>query len=86
MNPPSDRDAEFDYETLKRVLLTSAVRILDICNLYFRHGLSAREIAARTGTTEAAVRKVIQRARRKLAGASNGTLSSRFDVLAQHTR
>jgi DNA-directed RNA polymerase specialized sigma24 family protein len=86
MNPPSDRDADVDLETLKRLLLTPAVRTLRICNLYFRQGCAAREIAARTGTTEAAVRKVIQRARRKLAGASNGTLSSRFDVLAQHTR
>jgi hypothetical protein len=35
VNPPSDRDAGFDYETLKRVLLTPAVRTLRICTLYF---------------------------------------------------
>jgi DNA-directed RNA polymerase specialized sigma24 family protein len=67
VKPPSDRDADLDYETLKRVLLTPAMRMLDICNLYFRQGLSAREIATRAGMTESAVRKVIQRARRKLA-------------------
>ncbi len=63
----SDRDATLDVVTLKRLLLSSAVRTLHICRLYFHEGRSAREIADSTGLTEAAVRKVIQRARRKLA-------------------
>ena len=66
MKPPSDRDADLDYETLRRVLLTPAVRTLHICTLYFREGRSAAEIAAAMAMSEAAVRKVIQRARRKL--------------------
>ena len=63
----SDRDADVDYELLKRMLLRPAVRILRIADLYFRQGMGAREIATRTGTTEAAVRKVVQRVRRKLS-------------------
>ncbi len=79
MKPPADRDADLDYETLKRVLLTSAVRTLQICTLYFREGRSGAEIAAAMGMTEGAVRAVIKRARRKLAAFRNGVLSPRFD-------
>ena len=79
MTPPSDRDTDFDYETLKRMLLTTAVKTLHICNLYFRQGRNAREIAAAMGMSESAVRAVIKRARRKLAAFRNGALSPRFD-------
>jgi len=66
MKPSSDRDADLDYETLKRVLLTPAARTLHICTLYFREGRSAAEIAAAMGMSEGAVRQTIRRARRKL--------------------
>jgi DNA-directed RNA polymerase specialized sigma24 family protein len=84
MNPPSDRDADLDLETLKRLLLTPALRTLHVCNLYFRHGLTAREIAAKVGLSEGAVRQVILRARRKLAAGSHSTPSYRFDVFPQN--
>lgn len=58
----SDRDADLDYETLKRLLLTPAVRNLHICNLYFLEGRSAAEIARAKKMTESAVRAVIHRA------------------------
>ena len=66
MEPPSDRDTDFDYETLKRMLLTPAVKTLHICTLYFRQGRNAREIAAAMGMSEGAVRQTIRRARSKL--------------------
>jgi len=78
---PSDRDADLDYETLKRVLLTPAVRTLRVCNLYFREGRSAAEIGATVGMSESAVRSVIKHARRKLAASRNGAKMPRFDVI-----
>ena len=84
MKPPSDRDEDFDYETLQRLLLTSAVRTLRTCNLYFRQGRSAGEIAAKMGMSEGAVRQVIRRVRRKLAAVSPSTPLYRFDVFPQN--
>lgn len=84
MKPPYDRDADIDYETLKRILVTSAARTLHICNLYFRQGSSAGEIAAEMGMSEGAVRQVIRRVRRKLAAFSPSTPSYRFDVFPKN--
>jgi DNA-directed RNA polymerase specialized sigma24 family protein len=75
--PP--RDAARDLETLKVLLLTPALRTLHMCNRYVADGWSARRIAEEMHTTEAAVRKAVGRALKKLA-ALNGTKLSRFDV------
>jgi DNA-directed RNA polymerase specialized sigma24 family protein len=73
-----DRDATFDIEVLKRVLLRPVARVIDICHMYGQ-GRSAKEIAEVMGMSESAVRAVIKRARRKLAAFRNGALSPRFD-------
>jgi predicted DNA-binding protein YlxM (UPF0122 family) len=80
--PPYDRDAARDLETLKIVVLAPTLRIMHMCERYLRDGWSARRIAEEMNTTEAAVRKVVARALKKL-DALNGTKVSRFELFSQ---
>lgn len=77
--PSYDRDAAYDREALRILVLTPGLRILHMCERYVFDGWSARRIAEEMNMTEAAVRKAVGRALKKLH-ALNGTLPSRFEV------
>jgi hypothetical protein len=77
--PPYDRDAAPDMQTLRILLLLPGLRILHMCDRYCMDGWSARRIAEEMSMSEAAVRKAVGRALKKLADL-NGTVLSRIDL------
>jgi len=56
-----------DDEEMKRRLVGPAVRVWHACNLYWRLGLTAREVAGELRTSEGAVRQIIHRVTRMAA-------------------
>jgi hypothetical protein len=76
---PYDRDAAPDMQTLRILLLLPGLRTIHMCNRYCLDGWAARRIAEEMNMSEAAVRKAVGRALKKLA-ALNGTKLSRFEV------
>ena len=80
---PSDRDAYFDIEILKRVLLRPVARVIDICHMYSQ-GSSAKEIADIMGMSEKAVYRVVDVLRKKSPANSSlrdSPKTGNFDVI-----
>jgi hypothetical protein len=77
--PPYDRDAAPDMQTLRILLLLPGLRTVHMCNRYCLDGWSAGRIAKEMQMSEAAVRKAVGRALKKL-DALGGTVLSRIDL------